>query len=638
MRNKRSKLDKVILSVMTIGILSSSIPQSVEAKTSSSYKIIISNSEESEFSGFFNKLLSFFNIKKVTAETEEDIMTLEVEDDITAEEPSEEIPEDEVFEDDKSDVVEDDSAEDLESNNNTISDVVVQGKTSIWTIKLSSDKAIVKTENGKTTVTFSKKDTLTFDKFQMNNLLRCSDGTYVFVGSDSSEGNGVIVSLTDELEVESMDTLTIGLYDNVSLGVAVENENGDLIIGGAAYNEIEYLNGFVVNFKKKDLVAGTPVFISAKYASTPFGDDTYDTTVKDIEIVDDKTILVSGPNLNKLKVTRPGYVDSRDTISSYTMKDSWVTLLYKTEEVEVTKDSTEEPVDEPVDDDTEEPSVDLVEKITYSLSYSTDVYSYDLFTFSSDFYPVLVSGVEDGNYYVIYGDNGKLRITGFNNETEVASINVRHDKYGNLSTYTAYKVLSDGNIAIAGNALNLETGERDAIIMEYDSTLSLVGDSVVLATLEKRQPIITHIKEDSNNNYVLLGNDLSETVLLRPGKEPVVDDTEDEETTDEDLEDDSDTSDDIVEDDTEQVEDEDETPSDESVNETPNDNSSSNVESGSSSNTSGGTSTSTNSSSTSTQSESLPQTGSVVASDVFVIIGGIAVALGCALLILKKKK
>ena len=635
MCNKRNKLNKFILSVMTVSVLCTSIPQSVEAKTSG-YEIITSNSEESG-GGFFSKLLSFFNIKKFTSKKEDkDISTVEIKEDDSLEEPKKETStevDEEVIEEiteevDKQEDVKDSDVADTNKPSNSINNIAIQGKTSVWTIKLKDDKAIVKTENGKTTVTFSNKEALTFDKFRMNNLLRCSDGSFVFVGSDSSEGNGVIISLTSDLEVESMDTLTIGLYDNVSLGVAVENENGDLIIGGTAYNEVEFLNGFVVNFKKEDLVAGTPVFISAKYGSTPFEDDTYDTSVESIEIVDNKTILVSGPNLNKLKVTRPGYVDSRDTISSYTMKDSWVTLLSDTEEIEVDKG--------------EEDGVEIVEKVTYSLSYNTDIYSYDLFTFNSDFYPVLFPGVEEGNYYVIYGDNGKLRISGFNKEKEIGSINVRHDRYGNLKNYTAYKVLSDGNIAVAGNVLNKDTGEQDAVIMEYDSTLSLVGDSIILATLEKRQPVITHIKEDGFNNYVLLGNDLSETVILRPGKEAISDGVDDKEDIKED-----DKEDDNVEDNVENVEEDKDTekPNEEvkddvNSNQTSNNNSvtpngsESNTTNSSQSNTSG----ITNNATTQTSSQALPQTGSVVASDVFVIIGGVIIALGSALLIFKKKK
>ena len=635
MCNKRNKLNKFILSVMTVSVLCTSIPQSVEAKTSG-YEIITSNSEESG-GGFFSKLLSFFNIKKFTSKKEDkDISTVEIKEDDSLEEPKKETStevDEEVIEEiteevDKQDDVKDSDVADTNKPSNSINNIAIQGKTSVWTIKLKDDKAIVKTENGKTTVTFSNKEALTFDKFRMNNLLRCSDGSFVFVGSDSSEGNGVIISLTSDLEVESMDTLTIGLYDNVSLGVAVENENGDLIIGGTAYNEVEFLNGFVVNFKKEDLVAGTPVFISAKYGSTPFEDDTYDTSVESIEIVDNKTILVSGPNLNKLKVTRPGYVDSRDTISSYTMKDSWVTLLCDTEEIEVDKG--------------EEDGVEIVEKVTYSLSYNTDIYSYDLFTFNSDFYPVLFPGVEEGNYYVIYGDNGKLRISGFNKEKEIGSINVRHDRYGNLKNYTAYKVLSDGNIAVAGNVLNQDTGEYDAVIMEYDSALSLVGDSIILATLEKRQPVITHIKEDGFNNYVLLGNDLSETVILRPGKEAISDGVDDKEDIKEDIKEDDNVEDNVenVEEDKDTEKPNEEVKDDVNSNQTSNNNSvtpngsESNTTNSSQSNTSG----ITNNANTQTSSQALPQTGSVVASDVFVIIGGVIIALGSALLIFKKKK
>ncbi len=640
MRNKRNKLNKFILSVMTASVLCTSIPQSVEAKTSG-YEIITSNSEESG-GGFFSKLLSFFNIKKFTSKKEDkDISTVGIKEDDSLEEPKKETStevDEEVIEEiteevdkqevDKQDDEKDSDVADSNKPSNSINNIAIQGKTSVWTIKLKDDKAIVKTENGKTTVTFSNKEALTFDKFKMNNLLRCSDGSFVFVGSDSSEGNGVIISLTSDLEVESMDTLTVGLYDNVSLGVAVENENGDLIIGGTAYNEVEFLNGFVVNFKKEDLVAGTPVFISAKYGSTPFEDDTYDTSVESIEIVDNKTILVSGPNLNKLKVTRPGYVDSRDTISSYTMKDSWVTLLCDTEEIEVDKG--------------EEDGVEIVEKVTYSLSYNTDVYSYDLFTFTSDFLPVLMQGTEEGNYYVIYGDNGKLRISGFNKEKEIGSINVRHDRYGNLKSYTAYKVLSDGNIAVAGNVLNQDTGEYDAVIMEYDSALSLIGDSIILATLEKRQPVITHIKEDDFNNYVLLGNDLSETVILRPGKEAIPDDVDDKEDVKED-----DKEDDNVEDNVENVEEDKdtETPNEEvkdDVNSNQTSNNNSVTPNGSESNTTnssaGSASGATNNVNAETSSQSLPKTGSVVASDIFVVIGGVIIVLGSALLIFNKKK
>lgn len=643
MGNKRNKLNKFILSIMTVSVLCTSIPQSVEARTSR-YEIITSNNEEPS-GGFFSKLLSFFNIKKFTSKKEDkDISTVEIEQDDSLEEPKEEtsieVDEEVIEEVDKQDDVGSNDIADANKPSNNINNIAIQGKTSVWTIKLKDDKAIVKTENGKTTVTFSNKEALTFDKFRMNNLLRCSDGSFVFVGSDSSEGSGVIISLTSDLEVESMDTLTIGLYDNVSLGVAVENEDGDLIVGGTAYNEVEFLNGFVINFKKEDLVAGTPVFISAKYGSTPFEDDTYDTSVESIEIVDNKTILVSGPNLNKLKVTRPGYVDNRDTISSYTMKDSWVTLLYDTEEIKTTKDND---VDDNVDKD---PNDRVTEKITYSLSYSTDVYSYDLFTFTSDFLPVLMKGTEEGIYYVIYGDNGKLRITGFNKEEEIGSINVKHDKYGDLKSYTAYKILSDGNIAIAGNALNKDTGEYDAVIMEYDSTLSLVGDSIILATLEKRQPVITHIKEDDFNNYVLLGNDLSETVILRPGKDPIEDVVEEEEIVDEEIVDEEivDKDEELIVGDKDNAEEDKQNPNEDIKDET-NSNQTSNNTSDTKPNDSV-TNNTTNSiegsnaitNNTQTSSESLPKTGSEIASDVIVIIGGIIIVLGSALLLFNKKK
>ena len=89
MCNKRNKLNKFILSVMTVSVLCTSIPQSVEAKTSG-YEIITSNSEESG-GGFFSKLLSFFNIKKFTSKKEDkDISTVEIKEDDSLEEPKKE--------------------------------------------------------------------------------------------------------------------------------------------------------------------------------------------------------------------------------------------------------------------------------------------------------------------------------------------------------------------------------------------------------------------------------------------------------------------------------------------------------------------------------------------------------------------